>query len=259
MLNVQLNRDPITRSASIAAAVVLAAVTVLVAGFGVSAQGQFGTVSGTISDQKGLTLAGVTLTLTNAQSQSKYEIKSDAAGHFEFVGLPAGNYSLFYSLPGFAYLKREGIVLAGQAFESNAVLQVGSVTETITVTETAPDPQPQAQVAVRPRPAGGPRYDPCKNNPRGGCIAPPTKTRDVRPRYPAGASSGHVMLSATIAADGRVSNVDVLSSDTGVRADPALAEAAVTAIREWEFTPTYLDGEPIDVRMKVNISFVSAK
>ena len=31
------------------------------------------------------------------------------------------------------------------------------------------------------------------------------------------------------------------------------------AIRQWEFTPTYLDGEPIDVRMKVHVSFVSAK
>ena len=46
MLNVHLNRDPITRTASIAAAIVLAVVTVLVAGFGVSAQSQFGSVSG---------------------------------------------------------------------------------------------------------------------------------------------------------------------------------------------------------------------
>jgi beta-lactamase regulating signal transducer with metallopeptidase domain len=43
MLNVKLNRDPITRPASVAAALVLAVVTVLVAGFGVSAQSQFAT------------------------------------------------------------------------------------------------------------------------------------------------------------------------------------------------------------------------
>jgi hypothetical protein len=38
-----------------------------------------------------------------------------------------------------------------------------------------------------------------------------------------------------------------------------LADAAASAVSQWEFTPTYLDGEPIDVRMKVHVSFVSAK
>src|ERR1700730_6718549 len=197
MLNVKLNRDPITRSASMAAALVLAVVTVRVAGFGVSAQSPFATVSGSIVDQKGLPVAGGTLTLSNAQSQSKYEIKSDVNGHFEFVGLPAGNYTLLYEFPGFASLKREGIVLAGQAFESNAVLQVGSIQETITVTDDVPPPpQQQAGFGSRSRGVPGPRFDPCKNNPRGGCIAQPTKLRDVRPIYPAGAQTGSVQLAA---------------------------------------------------------------
>ena len=259
MLNVKLNRDPITRSASIAAALVLAVVTVLVAGFGVSAQSQFGTVSGTVTDQKGLTIAGGTLTLSNAQNQSKYEIKSDANGHFEFVGLPAGNYTLLYEFPGFAYLKREGIVLAGQAFQSNAVLQVGSLQETITVTDTPPTPQQLAAYAARPRTGGGPRFDPCKNNPRGGCIAPPAKTRDVRPIYPVGAKPGSVQIAAVIGADGRVASLDVVGDIAGNRTEPVLADAAAEAVRQWEFTPTYLDGDPIEVRMTVNVSFVSAK
>ncbi len=258
MLNVKLNRDPITRSASIAAALVLAVVTVLVAGLGVSAQSQFATVSGTVTDQKGLTIPGGTLTLTNAQTQSKYEIKSDANGHFEFVGVPAGNYTLLYEFLGFAYLKREGIVLAGQAFESNAVLQVGSLQETITVTDAAPTPEQQAAFAARSRAVPGKRFDPCKDNPRGGCIAPPTKVRDVRPIYPAGAQPGSVQLDAVIGVDGRVANLDVVGDVAGNRTEPVLANAAADAVRQWEFTPTYLDGDPIEVRMKVNVSFVSA-
>jgi beta-lactamase regulating signal transducer with metallopeptidase domain len=91
MLNAQLNRDPLTRSASIVAALVLAAATVVLAGFGASAQSQFATVSGSIVDQKARPLPGVTLTLSNPQNQSKYEIKSDTTGHYEFVGLPPGN------------------------------------------------------------------------------------------------------------------------------------------------------------------------
>src|SRR6185369_3339175 len=79
MLNAQLNRDPITRSASIAAALVLTAVTVVVAGFGASAQSQFGGVSGTITDQNGRTIAGATVVLSNAAAQEKHELKSDPA------------------------------------------------------------------------------------------------------------------------------------------------------------------------------------
>ena len=258
MLNAKLNRDPITRSASIAAALVLAVVTVLVAGFGVSAQSQFATVAGTVTDQKGLAIPGGTLTLSNVQTQSKYEIRSDTNGHFEFVGVPAGNYTLLYEFLGFAYLKREGIVLAGQTFESNAVLQVGSLQETIRVIDSEESRQPAPPRVARPKDAAAVRFNPCANNPRGGCIVPPTKTKDVRPIYPAGGKSGNVQLAAVIGVDGRVATVDVVGDANGNRTDPALADAAAMAVSQWEFTPTYLDGDPIDVRMKVNVSFVSA-
>jgi beta-lactamase regulating signal transducer with metallopeptidase domain len=260
MLNVRLNRDPITRSASIAAGIGLVAVTVLVAGFGASAQ-TFSTVFGSLVDPLGRVLPGVTLVLSNAQNQSKYEIKSDATGHYEFVGLPAGNYTLVAEYPGFAGVKREGIALAGQAFESNAVMQVGSVQETITVTdapwyrelrETAdllvrldrgPGSQPRSQAAKQ-----------CNDSPVGGNIRPPTKTKDVRPIYPVGAGSAQVHLEGRIGIDGLMTGVQVVGD-----ADPALANAAIDAVNAWEFTPTFLDCQPIEVRMKVEVNFVSAK
>ena len=37
-------------------------------------------------------MPGVTLVLVDNQSQAKYEIKSDEAGRFTFVGLPRGQY-----------------------------------------------------------------------------------------------------------------------------------------------------------------------
>jgi beta-lactamase regulating signal transducer with metallopeptidase domain len=125
MLNVRLNREPITKRASIAAAALLAAVTVLVAGFGVSAQ-SFSTVSGSIVDPFTRALPGVTLMLSNPQAQTKYEIKSDATGHYEFVGVPPGSYTLTAEYMGFAAVKREGVALAGQPFQQNIVMQVGS-------------------------------------------------------------------------------------------------------------------------------------
>src|SRR6185436_902876 len=140
MLNVRLNRDPITRSASIAAAILLVAVTVLVAGFGASAR-SFSTVSGTLIDQFSRGLAGATVTLSNAQAQSKYEIKSDANGHYEFVGVPPGSYVLVAEHMGFASVKREGVVLSGQPFQQNVTMRVGSLQETITVTDSPDGPR----------------------------------------------------------------------------------------------------------------------
>jgi beta-lactamase regulating signal transducer with metallopeptidase domain len=254
MLNVRLNREPITRRMSIAAAIVFAAITVFVAGFGVSAQ-SFSTVSGTLLDQFTRGLAGATVTLANPQQQSKYEIKSDVNGRYEFVGVPPGSYVLTVEQMGFAAVKREGVVLTGQPFQQNVTMQVGSLQETITVTDAPEGPRsiPMVRTAPNYKPA------PCTSVAAGGNIRPPAKIKDVRPVYPSGVKPGIVQLEAIIGQDGRVSTLDVVGNGSGEDADPVLADAAATAVRQWEFTQTLLDCQPIDVRMKVHVSFVTAK
>lgn len=253
MLNVRLNREPITRSASIAAAILLAAVTVLVAGFGVSAQ-TFSTVSGTLFDPLERVLPGATVTLSNAQAQSKYEIKSDRSGRYEFVGVPPGTYGLVAEYPGFSTVKREGIVLTGQPFAQNVVMQVGSIQETITVMDVGLSAAPVVNEAPRPRVRPAFQAPACTATAVGGNIKPPTKTRDVRPVYPTGSSAGMVSLEARIGPDGLVTSVQPAAD-----ADAALANAASVAVSQWEFTPTYLDCQPIEVRMKVMVKFIPAK
>jgi len=248
MLNLKLNRDPITRPASVVAALVLTAVTVLVAGFGVSAQGQFGSVSGTVVDQNNRPIKDARLVLSNAPAQTKNEVKTDASGHYEFVGIPAGTYELNFESMGMAYLKREGLaVTGGQAVTVNAVMKIGSLSETITVTSAADD-RPLVRGYTGPRPADKP--DACAQSGAGGCIRPPVKTRDVRPVYPPGSDGGEVNLKALIDANGLVASVDVVGN-----ADPVLGEAAAAAVRQWEFTSTHLDGQPIEVSMSVHVTF----
>ena len=255
MLNVTVNRDPMTRSASLAAALILAAVTVLVAGFGVSAQAQFGTVSGTVTDQNGRTIKGVTLVLSNIAAQTKHQVKSDAAGFYEFVGVPPATYELTFELPGMSTLKREGLSLAGgQAATVNAVMRIGSLEETINVTGNGPGAQPRVIDYTGARAAEKP--DPCAASAAGGCVRPPVKIKHVAPVYPAGSPGGNVELKAVIDATGRVSTVDVIGSRDGRPVDPVLADAAATAVREWEFLPTHLDGDPIEVNMNVHVAFV---
>ena len=87
----------------------------------------------------------------------------------------------------------------------------------------------------------------------GGNIRTPTKLKDVRPIYPddalAARIQGVVILEAIVDGEGHVSDAKVL------RSIPQLDDAAVTAVRQWEFTPTMLNGMPVSVIMTVTVNF----
>ena len=87
----------------------------------------------------------------------------------------------------------------------------------------------------------------------GGNISPPEKIRNVDPRYPpvaqAARVAGVVILEAVIGPDGRVTDVKVL------RSVALLDDAAIEAVRQWEYTPTLLNGVPVPVIMTVTVNF----
>jgi protein TonB len=87
----------------------------------------------------------------------------------------------------------------------------------------------------------------------GGQIRAPQKIHDVPPVYPAIAQQarveGLVILDAVIGPDGRVRNVRVL------RSVPLLDRAAVDAVRQWVFSPTLLNGTPVEVAMTITVQF----
>jgi protein TonB len=87
----------------------------------------------------------------------------------------------------------------------------------------------------------------------GGDIRPPQKVHHVAPEYPSIARSagvsGIVILEAVIAEDGAVREVSIL------RSAPLLDDAAVQAVRQWRFTPTLLNGQPVAVVMTVTVAF----
>jgi len=87
----------------------------------------------------------------------------------------------------------------------------------------------------------------------GGQIKAPTKIKDVKPVYPAIAQSarvgGTVTIEATIGPDGKVIDTKV------VRSIPMLDQAALDAVRQWEYTPALLNGKPVPVVINVTINF----
>ncbi len=87
----------------------------------------------------------------------------------------------------------------------------------------------------------------------GGVIRQPQKIRTVDPVYSPMAQAariqGLVIIEATIGADGRVMNARIL------RSLPMLDRSALDAVKQWEFTPTLLNGVPVPVIMTVVVNF----
>ena len=102
------------------------------------AQDQAG-IAGSIQDETGGLLPGVIVEVQSTSLLAPRTGVSDSAGNYLVGSLPTGTYSVTFSLPGFATVMREGIVLQG-AFvaDVDARLSVGSVEETLTVTGAAP-------------------------------------------------------------------------------------------------------------------------
>lgn len=248
MLNAGLNRRPPTLLARFVIAIAAIGATIPVAAL---AQASFSTFSGSVLDPMNGLLPKTTLVLTNTRTQAKYEVRTDAAGRFEFVGLPPSEYLLEAALPGFATL-RGSVTISGQDVSQAIRLHVGELEETITVTDGAAPNRRSEQDTARKRPlpvcpdalAGG----------IGGRIRPPHKVRDVRPIYPSGVGEAKaeefVLLHAVIATDGSVKEVQVVPP-----AHPAFAAAAVEGVRQWEFDETLLNCAPTEVTMRVNVTF----
>jgi periplasmic protein TonB len=88
----------------------------------------------------------------------------------------------------------------------------------------------------------------------GGFIKEPKRTRYIAPEYPKLAVQarlqGVVIIEATIDDKGRVVDAKVL------RGLPMLDQAALDAVRQWVYTPTFLDGHPTPVLMVVTVNFM---
>jgi protein TonB len=86
-------------------------------------------------------------------------------------------------------------------------------------------------------------------------ITPPVRTRYVVPIYPEIARpagiSATVVLECTIDPTGHVADVRVLAGH------PLFNEAALTAVRQWRYTATRLNGVPVAVLMTVTVRFIA--
>lgn len=245
MLNPRLDRQAPNRRVIATLAVGVLLVT-LPAGLLRARQAQDAPLSGTIYDATGAVMPGVHVTLVDA-NDNKWVATSDARGRFG-QPLPAvgpGKYVLEVSLPGFRTLRQAFELRDARDWDRAITLQVGDLSETVTIRESrALVPQTLKASPVGPQPVRV-----------GGNVRAPRKEVDVRPVYPpamrAAGMTGVVPIEAVIGRDGIVSSVRVLSAQV----HPDFAIAAVDAVRQWRFTPTLLNGSPVDVVMTVSVRF----
>jgi hypothetical protein len=102
--------------------------------------GQTGTTSlhGTVTDKSGGVIQGAKVTLSNPVRAIERTATTSASGAFEFLSLPPGTYSLIVEMTGFrSYQQRSVQLLVDSPGSVNAMLEVGSATETIEVTAQA--------------------------------------------------------------------------------------------------------------------------
>ncbi len=87
----------------------------------------------------------------------------------------------------------------------------------------------------------------------GGVVLDGMLVKKSEPEYPpiarAARVSGKVILQAHIDEEGSVEAIDVLSGH------PLLVDAAVSAVRQWKYSPTLLNGEPVPVIGTITVIF----
>ena len=241
MLNPELDRSRPSQRLLAACGGLLLTLTLAVAAVAAQ-QAAPSTLSGILYDQTGAVLPGVAVTLQDA-SQAKSTATSNAAGRVDFPNVAPGNYLLSANVPGFKSFRQDIELRDGRDWDRVITLQLGELSESISVratrmtAPTAPQPQMPAPVRV------------------GGNIRVPKKLVDVRPIYPesmrAAGREATVKIDAVIGKDGTVTFARVLNADI----HPDFAIAAVDAVRQWKFSPTLLNGVPVDVAMVVSVAF----
>ena len=249
MLNPSINRSRLSLRTKILIPLVALCFLFPLAALHLSAQNLSGKTSGSIHDPSGAGVANATIIMTNQEAKTIDMTTSDREGNFAFKPLPAGNYELQILKPGFETYRVPQVSLdAGRDFSEAFTLQVGAITEHVTVV-----PESGAKSVPTETTSGKPSRVSI-----GGTVQAAKIITKVPPVYPESAKSagisGTVVLHAVIGMDGKPLSLRVKNSQI----DPDLARSAVEAVSQWRYTPTLLNGEPIEVDTVIMVNYTLA-
>ena len=246
MLNPSINRHNLSLKSKWLVPLLAMFVLLPLAALRLPAENLAGKTSGTVHDPSGAGVASATIIMTNHQANTIDMTASDRDGKFAFKALPAGTYELQILKPGFKPYRAPQVTLdAGRDFSEMFTLDVGAITEHVLVVPTdAPKAVPMATTSGKPSRLSV-----------GGNVQAAKIIGKVQPVYPEIAKSagvqGTVVLHAVIGVDGRPLSLRVMNAQV----DPDLARSAVEAVSQWRYTPTLLNGEPIEIDTTIDIVY----
>lgn len=103
------------------------------------AQSDRGTITGTVADPAGAVVSGAAVSIRNIETGAVYQAGTSATGNYTLAQLPAGQYELSVTVPGFkSFIRKNITVEVAQTYRVDVPLEVGSNTESVTVSEAAP-------------------------------------------------------------------------------------------------------------------------
>jgi TonB family protein len=136
---------------------------------------------------------------------------------------------------------------------ATAILISASLTAAVPQAVASQEPAAPPAAAPSPAPGAPAALAPSDVKVAGRDVPAPKRTRFVSPVFPLEAQAaglrGIVILELVIDTTGKVSTADVL------RSVPPFDEAALTAVRQWEYEVTKVDGKAVPVRLTVPITF----
>jgi protein TonB len=125
----------------------------------------------------------------------------------------------------------------------NIGLDASMVSTLPAIITAPPQPRPIAPVAKAPE----------KPHQVGGDVQAAKLIWKIIPQYPPLAKqariSGTVQLTGVIAKDGSIEQLQVVSGN------PLLAPAALAAVKQWLYRPTFLNGQPVEVIAPIDVIF----
>jgi TonB family protein len=247
MLNPSINRSQTSRRATLFTTVAALCCLLPLAALRLPAQDLAGSFAGTIHDPSGTAVKNATVIMNNHKSNTLAMTVSDVGGNFSFRSLPAGDYDMKVVKRGFEIYRVPQVALApARDLSQNITLEIAALMEEVDVVpEGTVKPLPESQ------PGGG---KPSRLR-LGGDVQATKLLRRVTPVYPADAKaagiSGTVILHAVIGMDGKPLSLRVMNGE----ADPDLARAAIESVSQWRYSPTLLNGEPIEVDTTILVNF----
>ncbi len=247
-----LNPNSLRNAASRRTWLALAASALLVAGPLATIQLQAqapagrGDIVGTVIDPTGAFVPGASISGTNLDGSNREVTTANSAGAFAFRDIPAGRYVLEVAQPGFTRQRREVVLTGGAAAQAALRLEVGAITERVRVT---------AQGTPKPKAAEQSASGPPVRMRIGGNVQAAKLVKQARPVYPPDlrdqGTEGVVLLEAIVSKEGEPISLRVLNANV----NPLFGAAATDAVKQWRYTPTLLNGEPVEVVTRIDIEF----